>query len=156
MKKRAIRILAMLLCVMSFASLLPSVAMAADTNTDSVKAIAADIVGETAAAADAQRNATTIAEQYEYELKVSRNSRVMLVDFNYYRHGTSAYPFPVKFCWYYKRPGSSKWVRMKKAKKYYINFAARGKNGYSYRLKTIKKTNKHKVMLMITWKLKVK
>ena len=156
MKKRAIRILAMLLCVMSFASVLPSVALAADDNTDSVKGIAANIVGEIAEAADAQKNETTILERYTYDLTVSRNSRVMLVDFNYYRHGAGAYPFPVRFCWFYKKPGSSKWVKMKKDTKYYICFAAKGKNGYTYRLKTLKRNNKERVMLMITWKLKVK
>ena len=78
-----------------------------------------------------------------------------LVDFNFYRHGTSAYPFPVSFYWYYMKPGTGKWVRMKKATRYSITFAAKGKNGYTYRLKTTKKGSPSKVMLSITWKLKV-
>lgn len=155
MKKRAIRLLAMLLCVLSFVSLLPSAALAADTDTDSVIKAAANAANELKQAAIDRRNATTIREKYRYTLTTSRNSRVNLVDFNYYRHGTSAYPFPVTFYWYYMKPGSSKWVRMKKATKYMLSFAAKGKNGYTYRLKTTKKGSPSKVMLSITWKLKV-
>ena len=155
MKKRAIRLLAMLLCVMSFVSLLPAAAMAADTDTDQIAGAVIGVADEVKLAAEARQNVTTVAEKYTYNLTVSRNSRVNLVDFNYYRHGTSAYPFPVNFFWYYKKPGSSKWVRMKNASKYMLSFSARGKNGYTYRLKTLKRGSASKVMLSITWKLKV-
>ncbi len=154
MKKRVIRLVAMLLCVMSFASLLPSAVLAADTDTDNVKAVVVNAAQGVRQAADARRNAS-VAEKYTYNLTVSRNSRVNLVDFNYYRHGTSAYPFAVSFYWYYMKPGTSKWVRLKKATKYMLSFAAKGKNGYVYRLKTTKKGSPSKVMLSITWKLKV-
>ena len=155
MKKRVIRLLAMLLCVMSFVSLLPPAALAADANTDGIKEVIGQAAEQIKEAAKAKPNVHTIEERYSYKLSVSRNSRVMLVDYNWYRHGSTAYPFPVKFCWYYRRPGSSKWVRMKKATKYYITFAARGKNGYTYRLKTIEKKDSGHVMLSISWKLKV-
>lgn len=154
MKKRAIRLLAMLLCVMSFVSVLPSVALAADTDTDSVKEAVINAANGIKQAVNAKQNATVL-EKYKYTLTTSRNARVNLVDFNYYRHGTTAYPYPVNFCWYYMKPGSSKWVRLKKATKYMLSFAAKGKNGYTYRLKTIKRGSPSKVMLSITWKLKV-
>lgn len=155
MKKRVIRLLAMLLCVMSFVSLLPPAALAADSNTDGIKEIISQAAEQIKEAAVARPNVHTIEESYSYKLTVSKSSRVVLVDFNYYRHGTTAYPFAVKFCWYYRKPGSTKWVRMKKATKYYINFAAKGKNGYTYRLKTIEKKDSGHVMLSISWKLKV-
>ena len=102
MKKRTVRLLAMLLCVMSFVALLPSAALAAN-DTDSVKEIAANVVKELEQAANDTQVANKAREKYSYTLKVPKNSRVNLVDFNYYRHGTSAYPFPVRFIWYCKK-----------------------------------------------------
>ena len=153
MKKRTVRLLAMLLCVMSFVALLPSAALAAN-DTDSVKEIAANVVKELEQAANDTQVANKAREKYSYTLKVPKNSRVNLVDFNYYRHGTSAYPFPVRFIWYCKKPGSSKWFRLQNAKGYMHSFSARSKNGYSFRVKTVKKDDSSKVMLITTWKIK--
>lgn len=153
MKKHLIRLLAMLLCAMSFASLLPSAALAADADGEAVKEAVAVVANGIKQAADEKLISNKAREKYSYTLKVPRNSRVNLVDFNYYRHGASAYPFPVTFIWYIKKPGGSKWYRLKNAKGYMHSFPAKEANGYSFRVKTIKRGNAKKVMLIIDWKI---
>ena len=154
MKKHLIRLLAMLLCVMSFVSLLPSAALAADADADAVKEAVANAANGIRQAADEKQVTNKALEKYSYTLKVPRSSRINLVDFNYYRHGASAYPFPVTFLWYIKKPGGTKWYRLKNAKGYMHSFPAKGSNGYSYKVKTVKKGDTKKVMLITTWKIK--
>ena len=63
MKKRTVRLLAMLLCVMSFVALLPSAALAAN-DTDSVKEIAANVVKEIQQAANSSAAAQTSLRRF--------------------------------------------------------------------------------------------
>ena len=154
MKKRVIRLLAMVLCVMTFVSLLPPAALAADADTDPIQEAVVNAAKAIKQGVSASKKVHKVEESYKYELKVPRTSTVMLVDFNYYRHGSSAYPFAVRFYWYYRKPGKTKWVRVKKASKYFIRFSAKGKNGYSYKLKTVERKDSGHVMLYTVWKIK--
>ena len=117
MKKRMTRLLAMLLCVLSIAALLPTTALAANVKADEVKKAVTEAVNTIKYAGEAklQANGRTWGTK---TIKVKYGTKVTLsVPSTYY----DAYGrvVPVKFQWQFKKKGSSKYTNIKKATKYY-------------------------------------
>lgn len=134
--KKSVRLLAMLLCVLSIVALLPTTALAAEP--DSVKQVALQVADKflTSKEATAASNSTstwTVYEKTKCELSVSQ----------YWYVGST--PVSVKFQWYVKKAGSSKWVKISGATKYIYKFTAtRGKNNWRYRCKITVKSGSYK------------
>ena len=120
MKKQFTRLLAMLLCIWTFAAVLPGTVLAAENETDKV-APAVELIAENAAAF---ANAKTTTKTYKLGKTVTLKVTV------------PSYYIRVKYQWQYKTRYGGKWIDIKKGtKKTYSFKVTTGKNGYSYRCK---------------------
>ena len=115
--KHITRLLAMLLCVLAFAALLPVPALAA-LETDKV-APAVELIAENAAAV---ANAKVCTKTFKLGTTITFKANPL---------HPSWIP---KYQWQRKAPGSSKWANIKSAKESKYSFkVTTGKNGYTYR-----------------------
>ena len=114
MKKRFTRVLAMLLCVLTVAALLPAAALAAD-DVDEVKGPVSAVVNSKSATANGKTAKT-------YTIKAKAGERWKMQD--PYRKLWKEYGVSVKYQWYVKKKGSSKWTKIKGATKYYYDIKA--------------------------------
>ena len=150
MKKRMTRLLAMLLCVLSIAALLPTTALAANVKADAVKEAVAEAANTIKYAGEAklQANGRTWGTK---TVKVKYGTKVTLVvDNTYYdRYGRVV---PVKFQWQFKKKGSSKYTKLKGSKYYYTVKMSSKKVGV-YRCKVINERNSGDYLY---WVFKVK
>ena len=151
MKKRFTRILAMVLCVLSIAALLPTAALAAD-DVDPVKEAAA-------AVANGMKSVRSVAlasngkTAHTYTIKAKTGDRYKMYDPLHGEWGKQG--LSVRYQWYVKKAGSSKWTKIKGATKYYYKFkATMSKNGYRYRLKITNKKDSSDYAYLV-WKVKV-
>lgn len=146
MKKRYTRILAMLLCVLSIAALLPTAALAAD-DVDEVKASAAAVAE--GIKGKLQANGKTV-ETYKVEFKAGKRYKLL----DPYHNEWSKYGLSVKYQWFVKKKSGGYKVISGATKYYYKLKATMSKNGYSYRLKITNKRNASDYVYL-AWKVKV-
>ena len=119
MKKHLARFLAMLLCLLTVAALLPGTVLAAENETDEV----VEVLGRAAAANSAADNKVT-TKVYKLGKKVTFKAKPL-----------NPYWIP-KYQWQRKAPGRSSWVNIKSAKESKYSFkVTTGKNGFTYRCK---------------------
>lgn len=140
--KKSVRLLAMLLCVLSIVALLPTVAFAAEPETDAVAAASNKIANMV------RSNGKVL---HTYKCTVKRNGKYYMEDPLY-----GEYPVPVRRQWYVKKGSGKSYTKLSGATGYRYYFkATKGKNGWTYRLKVINYYNSSDY-LYIQWKLKVK
>ena len=140
--KKSVRLLAMLLCVLSIAALLPTVAFAADVpELDNVTAAANKIAAE----AKANGSITLYVGDY-YKASVPASG--------YYVGGRSV---SVKFQWQVKKGSGKPYVNVKGARSNTIRVkVTKGKNGWKYRCKVTARNVSAKPLYYVfsTWKVK--
>ena len=152
MKKRMTRLLAMLLCVLSIAALLPTTALAANVKADEVKKAVTEAANTIKSFGEAKLQANGRTKLKE-TVKVRAGITVKMYDPLYNKWGPAG--FSVKYQWFVKKKGSSKWTKIKGATKYYYRLkATKSKNGYQYRCKVINKRDSSDYIFYV-WKLKV-
>ena len=148
--KKSVRMLALLLCVLSIAALLPTQALAADA--DSVKEAVLAVTDKVIVAKDAKLAANgttnwTVCAKSKCKLSVATDWYVGYTKVS------------VKFQWYVKKGSGKSWTKISGATKYFYTFTAtKGKNNWCYRCKiTVKSgTYKGKYAYSDTIRLKVK
>ena len=150
MKKRMTRLLAMLLCVLSIAALLPTTALAANVKADAVKEAVAEAANTIKYAGEAklQANGRTWGTK---TVKVKYGTKVTLSVPSTYYDGYGRV-VPVKFQWQFKKKGSSKYTKLK-GSTYYYNFKMSSKKVGVFRCKVINKRNSGDYLY---WVFKVK
>lgn len=151
MKKRITRMLALLLCVLSVAALLPTTALAANVKADEAKAAVAEAANTIKSAGEAKLQANgrtwgTKTVKIKYGTKTTLQVPSSYTD----KYGRTV---PVKFQWQFKKKGSSKYTNIKKATKYTYTFKMSSKTVGVFRCKV---TNKKYSSDYIYWVFKVK
>ena len=149
MKKRTVRLLAMLLCVLSFTALLPTVAFAAEPET--IDAVGNPLAGITLAVKNSAENAIAANGKVYKTFKVTaRLNKYWYIQDPYY------WNVPVRYQWYVKKGSGKKFTKVKGATGYRYTFkATKGKNGWTYRLKVIN-AYRSSNYLYLDYKIKVK
>ena len=129
MKKHLARFLAMLLCLLTVAALLPGTVLAAENETDEV----VEVLGRAAAAANSAADNKVTTKTYRLGTTITFKANPL---------HPSWIP---KYQWQRKAPGSSKWANIKSAKESKYSFkVTTGRNGYTYRCKIT-----YKVLLQV-------
>ena len=149
MKKNLTRMLAMLLCVLSFTALLPTVAFAAEP--EAVDAVGNPLAGITLAVKNSAQNAIAANGKVYKTFKVTATRNK-----NWYIQDPYYWNVPVRYQWYVKKGNNTKFTKINGATCYrYVFKATKGKNGWTYRLKVINAYNSSNY-LYLEYKIKVK
>ena len=147
--KKSVRLLAMLLCVLTIATLVPTTVFAADVD-EVMPAVnkVASVIRTKQASLQANGNSAT----YTKSTKVGKT--VTMKDPLYGTWGKPGYP-KVKYQWYFRKKGATQYSKISGATKYYYRFKATlGKNGSVYRLKITNRANS-KDYAYVAFKIKV-